>query len=485
MKSRAARAKTHALLRVATLPLQPVLVLGVGWLSLFGAAAADGQMPPQEPLAITDVTAIDVAAGGALEHQTVLLSQGRIDSIGARGIIRVPPAARHIDGRGKFLIPGLIDTHIHLATSADRDRLRAVGPLLAHGVTGIRDAGAGGQDEWLVALRDRIANGQLLAPRMYVSGMLSGRSVTRSGLGSAAALARRLIGAGVDGLKIRDGLTREDIRAIVNAAASGNRPVYGHTFDAVTRERDQIYTLDAIRGGVSGTMHIMGMPQLGVRERPAPPAEPLSASNWESWWIYHATLWRHTDPGAERELIDAMVAAHAWLEPTLITEDWVVNAAAYRERWRDRRLPGSFDAAHEGFPTPAGADLQQYREALARMRDFVRRFHAAGGVITAGTDCLPVCGFGLHDELELLAGAGLTPAAVLRAATLDAARVLRWDAAVGRIAPAMSADLVLLDGNPLTDIRHVRRVRAVIANGRYLDRGRLDAFLAAARAGAE
>ena len=457
--------------------------LGPGVLAafLFGQATAQPQSPPQESLAITGITVIDVADGRALPDQTVVIAGGRITSVGARETTRVPAGAREITGRGKFLIPGLIDTHIHLAVTPDRDRLLALGPLLAHGVTGLRDAGAGGQDEWLVALRSRAARGEILSPRIYVSGMVSGRSVTRSGLPDAAALARRLIDLGVDGLKIRDGLTRDAIEAVIAVGAKANRPVYGHTYDAVSRERDEIYTLEAVRSGVGGTMHVMGIPQLGPGKAPAPPAGPRFA-DCQAWWVYYATLWRDADRTAERTLIETMVARGAWLEPTLITEDWIVNADAYRDTWPERRLPGSFDRAHEGFPALTGATLKLYSEAFTRMKEFVRRFHDAGGVITVGTDCLPACGYGLHDELRLLVSAGLTPAAALRAATLSAARILRWDDRLGRVAPGLVADLVVLDGNPLQDIRHAGRVHAVISDGRYLDRGQLDALLAKASA---
>ena len=459
---------TRWLLASAVLPMTVVSLVVAG-----------GQLPGQESLAVTGITVIDVVDGRALPNQTVLIGGGRITSVSASQSTRVPAGAREIAGRGKFLIPGLIDTHIHLAATADRDRLLALGPLLAHGVTSVRDAGAGGQDEWLVALRSRVTRGEVLSPRIYVSGMLSGRSVTRSGLPDAAALARRLIDLGVDGLKIRDGLSRDDIIAVVQVAANAKRPVYGHTYDAMTRERDEIYTLDAIRSGVIGSMHIMGIPQLGSRDRPPPPPGPRFG-DWEAWWVYYATLWREADRTAERTLIETMVAQGAWLEPTLITEDWVVNADTYRRAWLERRLPGSFDRAREGFPALAGPALQPYREAFTRMKEFVRQFHDAGGTITAGTDCLPVCGYGLQDELQLLVSAGVPPAAALRAATVTAARVLRWDDRVGRIDSGLEADLVLLDANPLEDIRHTSRVHAVIAAGRYLDRGQLDALLAKA-----
>jgi imidazolonepropionase-like amidohydrolase len=452
-------------------------------LAAANAVAAQVPVPPAQSLAITDVTVIDVESGRRVLHQTLLVDTGRIIAVGDVGRVTVPARARRIDGRGKFVIPGLIDTHVHLALPADRDSLRTIAALLAHGVTGVREAGAGGQDEWLVALRSRAERGEILSPRIYVSGMIAGRSVTRSGRGSAEALARHLVTLGVDGLKIRDGLTNEDIRAVVAVGRGAGLPVYGHTYDAVTRTRDEIYTFDAIRAGVVGTMHIMGSPQVDARRLPPPPSSPRFGPDWQAWWVYHATFWLHTDPAAERALIDTMVARRAWLEPTLITEDQLVNPATYREIWLREKIPGSFARASEGYPSLSGTSLDQYRASIVRMMDFVRRFHAAGGTVLAGTDCVPRCGYGLHEELRLLVDAGLSPIAALRAATLDAANVLGWHTKVGRVAPGLAADLVLLGDDPLRDIRNVARVDAVITNGRYLDRGILTALLERARVG--
>jgi imidazolonepropionase-like amidohydrolase len=114
------------------------------------------------------------------------------------------------------------------------------------------------------------------------------------------------------------------------------------------------------------------------------------------------------------------------------------------------------------------------------MKDFVRRFHDAGGVIITGTDCLPACGHGLHDELRLLVSAGLSPAAALRAATVGAARVLGWHDRVGRVATGHLADLVVVNGNPLQDVGNAGRVHAVVANGRYIDRAALDQLVVSA-----
>jgi imidazolonepropionase-like amidohydrolase len=444
-----------------------------------GVVASSGAQTPalaDRSFAIVDVTVIDVVMGRRLPHQTVVVDNGRIAAISATAVV-VPKGTRSIDGRGKFLVPGFIDTHVHLALGADRDSLRPIAALLAHGVTGVRDAGAGGQDEWLVALRSRAERGEILSPRIYVSGMIAGRSVARSGRGSAEALARHLVGLKVDGLKIRDGLTPDDIRVVIGVARQAGLPVYGHTYDAVNRDHDEVYTLDAVRAGVSGTMHIMGSPQIGANRLPDPPTSPRFGPNWQQWWVYYASYWLHTDPAAERALIDTMVARRAWLEPTLITEDWIVNPDLYRTIWSTQRIPGSFSTTREGYPSLSGAALEQYRQSFARMKDFVRRFHSAGGVITAGTDCIPRCGYGLQDELRLLVDAGLSPAAALRAATLHAARVLGWQERVGRIAPGTEADLVLLDGDPLSDIRNAERVNAVVTRGRYLDHAALASLL--------
>ena len=107
---------------------------------LLASPANDAQVPPQAHLAIVGVTVVDVETGRTIPGQTIVLNAGRITTIGAATSIPVPTGAHVVEGKGKFLIPGLIDTHVHLGNSAQRDQLQAIGPLLAHGVTGVRDA---------------------------------------------------------------------------------------------------------------------------------------------------------------------------------------------------------------------------------------------------------------------------------------------------------------------------------------------------------
>jgi imidazolonepropionase-like amidohydrolase len=451
--------------------MRATVLFAVVWLAQFPAA-------PDAPIALTNVTVIDVAAGQRLSGRTVIVDGGRIVRADADSRVAVPPAARRIDGSGRFLIPGLINTHVHLAAHPGREHPEGLGPLLANGLTTVRDAGTGGQDQRLVSLRDAVERGELLAPRIYVSGMVTRRNMMRYGAADGGALARQLIAWRVDGLKIRDGLTMDDVRAVVAEGARARIPVYGHTYDPRTRNRDEVYTLEAIRAGVNGTMHISGSPQLGSNRPPVAPA--FAPDEWQRAWLSYSTWWLHTDVEAERTLIDTMVSRNAWLEPTLITEDWIANAEAYRASWSARAFPGVFERAHEGFPIYTGSDLEQFQAVFARMKDFVRRFHAAGGMVIAGTDCvltIPYCGYDLQDELRLLVDAGLPPAAALRAATLDAARALGWSDRLGRVEAGALADLVLLDGDPLTDIGNTGRIHAVITRGRYLDRTTLDRLL--------
>jgi hypothetical protein len=187
-----------------------------------------------------------------------------------------------------------------------------------------------------------------------------------------------------------------------------------------------------------------------------------------------ALHWLHADATAEGTLIDTLVSRGVWIEPTLVTEDWLAFPERHRVAWLERRLAGSYDELRAGFPAWSGQELEDFRAAFGRMKDFVLRFHQAGGLVITGTDCLPSCGTGVHDEMELLVSAGLGPAAALRAATLDAARALGREGTIGAVAPGLLADLLLLEANPLDDIRATRRIAAVIAGGRYFERPALE-----------
>lgn len=441
--------------------------------------SAQSNEPSASNLAITHVTVIDGTGSPPQKNMTVVVAGDRITAIGKTGRIRTPPTTPVINARGKFLMPGLIDSHVHLAWDLDRFfRLPTADQLdllhLPNGVTSIREASSRGLERQSIATREASNRPGVYAPRIFVSGRVDAENIARYKAAGAADLTRRLAAMGVDGIKIRDGLTISDIQATVSEARNAGLTVWGHTYSRGD------YTREAALAGVAGVTHVDGFPQLGSRQRPDPP--PSDSSDWEAARLYSITDWLHTDEAATQSLIELMVDRRMWLEPTLGVYDFVSNyeLLAANPGYEYSVLP--HELAREGHPTLTGHDLERYRAAVGRMHDFVRRFHEAGGMVIAGSDGLPFSGFAVHDEMRLLVHAGLPPMAAIQAATRNAAIALGWADELGTIEVGKNADLVLLDADPLADIRNTRAIRAVVTRGRLLSKPNLDRMLASARA---
>lgn len=420
------------------------------------------------PLGITHVTVIDVEHGKRLRDQTIIIEGQRIATVGPSSRVRVPDGYGVVEGRGKFVIPGLIDTHVHLMWDRDSamapdSTIRALELFVPFGVTTIREASARDLDRPNMVWRAIRDTAGAPIPRIYVSGRVDRRHIISSGATDARDLTRRLIARGVDGIKIRDELTLDDIRAIVQEAHAAHTPVYGHTY-----LRDSDYTRDAVLAGVDGVMHVNGLRTLGRNHHDDPP--PADTTDWEAAWLYRDADWLYEDTALTDSLIRLMVRRRVWLEPTLVAEEFMLLSPDEL-----RRHPGARFTRHpvewwrEGYPAPRGAALTRARESVDAMMRFVRRFHDAGGMVISGTDGLPFNGAGIHDELRLLVAAGLSPGEALRAATYDAARALRWEDRVGSVVPGKLADLLILDADPLDDIRNASRIDAIALDGRFID----------------
>ena len=202
-------------------------------LFLFAACAPvqRAEPVPEAPsLAFTQVNVVDVESGRVLPEQTVLIAGNRIQALGPSSRVPVPLGAQVVEARGKYLIPGLVDTHVHRwwSTGTTGDTVPLFGWLLANGVTSIREAGGAGRERELVELRERIKRGELLAPRLYISGVASTKNVSRYGATDLRDLVRRLGGLGVDGIKVIHLTTDETSEAIEEARRIG-LPAYGHT----------------------------------------------------------------------------------------------------------------------------------------------------------------------------------------------------------------------------------------------------------------
>jgi len=425
------------------------------------AAAAPSQIP--SPIAIVGVTVIDPEVGAALAGMTVVVRDGRIASAGADAAI--PRDATVIDGRGQFLMPGLWDMHVHIGFA----RESAFPAFVANGVTAVRDLGGdlAEIDRW----RKEVTSGSRVGPLMMRAGpMLIGQNPVRFQLlietpEMGRDTVRRLHTAGVDQIKVKS-MSRDAYFAIMAEARALGLPVTGHIPETVT-------PAEASDAGQS-VEHAATLFD-GTFRTPARRGRDFNAE---------MALWRGTDEA--RALFQRFVRNGTFVDPTLVPyerlenrvgaglpdPDWRYEAVSARAEAEKQMGRVRYDAGPQ--PRLHGPDLREL-QALTRM------MHEAGVKLLAGTDVsfFNAPGFSLHDELELLVDAGLPPAAALRAATSNPAAVFP-KVETGSIAPGRRADLVLLDANPLTDIRNARRIRAVVLAGKLLDRAALDRLLAEA-----
>ena len=439
-----------------------VLVLGPG--IGHASAATDPQSPAPPPLAITHVSIIDTEGDSTRRDRTVVIRNGRIDRIDP-ATAPPPKGARVLEGRGKFLIPGLWDMHVHLSYV----REGALPVLLANGVTGVRDMGSDLSeiDRW----RAEIGAGVRAGPRIVRAGpMLNGQSFNRyqlvtGGPEQARGIVRALKQAGVDFIKVHRRVPRDDYFAIVDEARKQGLRVVGHIPMTVRPEEasDAGQLIEHEETLFEGTF------SAGL----SPEALPDSI---------HRFL---AGPAADT-LVAHFVRNQTSLTSTLITWRYAIRFSEDTTRLdpRIQYVPRSMREALRKRMRISAADLPAQNRVVADYGNLVARLNRAGVTLLAGTD-IPgglFPGFSLHDELAALVEAGLAPIEALRTATSNPARVLGKEADVGTIAQGKNADLVLLDANPLDDVRNTRRIAAVIFGGKLYRRADLDSLL---RMGAE
>lgn len=439
----------------------------------FGPRVAAGQ---DSAIAIRGATVIPGGDAPAMRNATIVIRRGRLAAVGPSASVAIPRGARVIDGRGRFIIPGLIDTHFHLALRLGTpNQERALAVALASGITGIRDASGVGREREMCALRDRIDADEMLAPRLYVSGTASPRNLARYRARGWDDLLLQMRALGVDGVKLRD-LTRAQADTVIRLARVLELPAYGHTYGPGLSLDN--FSLDALDAGAAGIMHAAGAGPADSERR-----RTVDATDWQRTWLSLYLRWLDASEEQEERFLQALLARHAWLEPTLAVESFVLYDARYRGRPENRFLEVPYDTLRSAYPAFSAVDLELARQGFRRMQAFVRRLNAADGLLLAGSDMFPWPGPGVHEELRLLVEAGLSPRDALRAATSNAARALGWDTRTGTIAVGFAADLVILDADPLRDIGNTTRIHAVVRAGHVLDRAALDHLLAPPEAG--
>jgi imidazolonepropionase-like amidohydrolase len=451
-------------------------------------------------LLIAHVNVIDATGAPPQADRAVLIVDGRIAGIGDPEKTPMPPGAQLIDGRGKFLIPGLWDMHVHLLR---RGWPEAYFPLLiANGVTGMRDMGGNFSFDEIAQLRREIASGHRLGPQFVAAGpildgpypQLPSISVVVADAAAAYTQVDLLAQQGADFIKVYNRLSREAYFAIATEAAKQHIPFAGHVpFSVSARE--------ASDAGQSSIEHLFNVlfacssredELMRIKARSLASDESGERQSLRRLYL-HGVLDSYSEPRCA-ELYTHFVRNQTWQTPTLVQRrafaypDASLAAdpnrryvpRAMRALWdpqQDRRLQGR-DADDE--------DMQ--RRYYEKDRALIAPMRRAGVGILAGTDAgdpFSIPGFSLHQELQMLVDAGLTPMEALQSATRNAAQFLHREAQFGTIAPGLRADLLLLDRNPLADIRNTQAIAAVIVGGRYLRREDLDRLLLQAQAAAD
>lgn len=456
----------------------PLLVL----LAFVGCAPAG----PAADLAITNVTVVD-AVDGARGALTVLVTDGRITSV--QPASDPVDAAEVVDGSGRYLIPGLWDFHVHL-TYDDRFTEAMPGLFLHHGVTSVRDTG-GDLDLVLPVVEQMRAEGAL-APRVFFAGpLLDGRDVVYDGeslprLGianpdveTARANVARLAEAGVDFVKIYEMVTPEVFDALASEAAARGLPMDGHV-PLSMRARDvgpRVQSLEHLR---NIEMDCIADAEADVLARRAAleNAEGMSGGALRSS-LHRAYRLPSVAAYDEAECDLVLEAMRGTIQvPTLRLNALALRPPYARADWGAATSKLPQDAAEDwGARSGEAVESAIYPDWSLFL---IGRMHEAGVPIGAGTDTpigYAIPGYSLHSELEYLVMAGLPPLEALRAATLRPAEFFGLENEMGAVREGYLADLVLLDANPLDDISATRGVRAVVTQGRLLDRAALDALV--------
>lgn len=415
---------------------------------------------------------------GALHDRTVRVRDGTIERVGPRSQTEVPPGYEEVDAADRYLIPGLMDMHVHLEHFDDPVVLKL---FVANGVTTVRNMDG---RPYLLNWKERVREGSLLGPTIHTAGpILDGdpplrddNTVVRDST-EAARTVHEQAAAGYDFVKVYTNLSRDAYRAALAAAHEVGLSVAGHVPSSVS-------VVEAFEAGQRSIEHLDGYDEL---------IEADDSPHRDGWHWSKLYLGMPADRGRFREAAAATARAGVWNVPTLVQAEKVAPPEAIYEwltespmryfppQLREAWLPDNRDPYTRALLENFGQEERRILERGTRNRlRMVRALHRAGAPLLAGSDTpnpFVVPGFSLHQELALFAGAGVAKRATLAAATREAARFLGELDRVGTIEEGKRADLVLLRRNPLEDVRRTREVVGVMLGGRWLPEERLESLL--------
>ncbi len=438
----------------------------------------------QAPVVIQGGRLIDGNGGKPVDNTTILIEGKRIKNV-ATEKIDVPREARIIDAKGKTVLPGFIDNHIHY-----RGFMGEL--LLAHGVTSVRDLG--NPLEWILALRDAINLGKITGPRIFGAGggfyghATAAHHMAVTDVEEARKMARNLVKLGVDYLKIHLGVSLEIIKAVAAIGREEDLKLSGHL------ESDIVPYAEA---GIDGVEHGSGSAEATIRDQ----KRLQTLKSWKLWLPKFLGPWILSEPKYFPELVDFLAKKGTYIEPTAVLwgaslglrESWEKEdyeilknpGLAYisdqeRIQWLDHYYLAygarvNYEVSDEvifgdGYSYYGNFPQSDMKEGFGRMGEFIQQLVKAGGNVVTGTDAPAVFpGISLHRDMELLVMAGLTPMQAIQAATKVGAAYLGKEKELGTVDTGKIADVVIVNGDPSKDITQTRRIDTVIKDGEVLD----------------
>ena len=410
--------------------------------------------------ALVGGTLVDGTGAPPLPDATVIIKNKKIIAAGPSSTIDVPKGADTFDVHGKTLLPGLWDMHAHFSQVE-------WGPVyLAAGVTTARDCG--NEFEFITAVRDAIARGEGLGPKLVLAGIVDGTSPTAVGVQKvdtpeeARKWTDRYHDAGFQQMKIYNSVHLDELKAVADEAHRLGMTVTGH----VPRELDGYQAIEA------GQDQINHIPFIAAMMRPPIDKNLTGADRAEASAAADASI--DLDSQQAERAISFLKDHHTVVDPTLaIYELYNATTADPPAKFEPGvlKIPAELSQQLMNVAAPSAlSDLR--RKAWLKDVEIVGALHRAGVPVVAGTD-QSVPGHSLHREMELYVQAGFTPMEAIQAATIVPARVMGMDKEVGTIEVGKRADLTILGANPLDDIRNGRKVERVITNGVMYDSAQL------------
>ena len=429
-------------------------ICSVVGLLLWGVLACRAQ-PTTEPItAFVHVNVLPMDRDTVLPDQTVLVRGTRIVAVGPAASVEIPEGARRIDGTGRYLMPGLAEMHGHVpGGNAPAQYVEDVMWLyVANGVTTVR--GMLG-DPAQLDLRMRINRGELVGPTLYLAGPpFSGNSVTSPE--QAVEMVRRQKAEGWDLLKVLPGLSREVYDAMARTAHEVGIRFAGHVPEAV------------------GLRHALEMGQ-------------ETFDHLDGFIAYLDAFDRPIDEARLQEIIRLTREAQAWVVPTMALWEVLMGVLdletvqSYEElRYMPPEIVERWVEAHRRRLADPQLDREAARLHIANRMRLLKALADGGVGILFGTDSpqqFSVPGFSVYREIERMEAAGLTPYQILRAATYNVGRYFQRHDSFGVVGIGHRADLILLEGNPLDDLDHLKQKVGVMVRGRWLPVSELQAKL--------